>query len=428
MRLYKIELYKICSKKMFIYSALASLAILLLYFWSYVISTESTINGVKYTGYQAVRMDRGITEEFKGALTDQKVAQIIEKYGFPSGVEEFSNVFTDRNYLNDFIMNGFSDGYFHDFEDYRVGTCTYPIAETELGKASAMTGKALLLEYSYGWKAFTEVLQTGCILGIALTLIALSPVFSGENSVNTRQILFTTKEGPAKDILVKIAAGITVAAGIYAVILLLVLVLSWSVFGLDGLNCFYGQVMQGEPYISDWNEYHNATTDYMREFLCYYVLSCFLAMAETGAVSLYFSAHCKSSLQSVVAVIISILLPLLLFILRQDQNSIFVIMNVFPLILLGIALMSFVPEFSNKGYSCIAKTVCCALPAAMGYFLRYRFLFYVSLPIWLIMEGMYWDISIWREIYPWLLSAVVGFAAVSSVIFLVCSWRKYKCS
>ena len=39
MRLYKIELYKICSKKMFIYSALASLAILLLYFWSYVIST-----------------------------------------------------------------------------------------------------------------------------------------------------------------------------------------------------------------------------------------------------------------------------------------------------------------------------------------------------------------------------------------------------
>ena len=87
MRLYKIELYKICSKKMFIYSALASLAILLLYFWSYVISTESTINGVKYTGYQAVRMDRGITEEFKGALTDQKVAQIIEKYGFPSGVE-----------------------------------------------------------------------------------------------------------------------------------------------------------------------------------------------------------------------------------------------------------------------------------------------------------------------------------------------------
>ena len=43
MRLYKMELYKICSKKLFLFSVLASLAIFLLYFWSHVIGAESTI-------------------------------------------------------------------------------------------------------------------------------------------------------------------------------------------------------------------------------------------------------------------------------------------------------------------------------------------------------------------------------------------------
>ena len=131
-----MELYKICSKKLFLFSVLASLAIFLLYFWSHVIGAESTINGVKYTGYQAVKMDREITEAFQGALTDEKVAQIVEKYGFPSGVSEHVNTFLDKNYLNDFVMHGFSDGYFHGINDYHVGTCVYPIAETELGKVS----------------------------------------------------------------------------------------------------------------------------------------------------------------------------------------------------------------------------------------------------------------------------------------------------
>ena len=54
MRLYKMELYKICSKKLFLFSAAASLAILLLYMYSAVIDRTTTINGVKYSGFQAV--------------------------------------------------------------------------------------------------------------------------------------------------------------------------------------------------------------------------------------------------------------------------------------------------------------------------------------------------------------------------------------
>ncbi len=426
MRLYKMELYKICSKKLFLFSALASLAILVLFFWSHVMIQESTINGVTYTGYQAVRMDREITEEFKGVFSDQKAAQIIEKYGFPYGVSEDHNVFLYRNYLNNFVMQGFSDGYFHGWEDYHVGTCVYPVAETELGKASAATGKTLLLEYSYGWQVFTEVLQTGCVIEMALIVLALSPVFSEESYNNTRQILFTTKEGKTKDVIAKIAAGMTIAIGVYAVIVILDFVLVWCVFGLEGINCFYGQVMEEWKYINSWNNYHSAETDYMSVFIGYFLFACFLGMAEAGAISLYFSAHCKSSFHSVIVTAMSILVPLLLFMLSGVRGSLFLLLNSSALILPGIALMCFVPDHRNKAYSFTAKTVCCVLPAAAGILMGRRFLFYVALPVWLIMRNMYSNMVFWKSVYPWIQSAVFGLAAALSVIFLVCSWKKYR--
>ncbi|MDE7274249.1 MAG: hypothetical protein K2N95_14550 [Lachnospiraceae bacterium] len=426
MRLYKMELYKICSKKLFIFSVLASLAILLLFFWSFVIGAESTVNGVTYTGYQAVQMDREITQEFKGALTDQKVAQIIEKYGFPYGVSEDYNVFLYRNYLNNFVMHGFSDGYYHDWEDYHVGTCTYPIAGTDMGKAGAATGKTLLLEYSYGWQVFTEVLQIGCVLGMALIVLTLAPVFSEESYINTRQILFTTKEGKTGDVIARIAAGMTIAIGVYAVVVILDFVLVWGVFGLDGLNCFYSQVMDEIKWISDWNNYHNASTDYMRDFIGYYVFACFLGMTETGAASLYFSAHCKSSFQSVIATAMSLLVPLLLFMLSDIRGVFFYMCNMFVLILPGIALMCFVSGIANKVFSFIVKTVCCMFPVVVGYLLRRRFMFYTALPVWLIMRNMYSNMGIWRSLYPWMQPAVFCFAAALSVIFIVCSWKKYR--
>lgn len=421
-----MELYKICSKKLFLFSAMASLAILLMFFWSNVTGAESTINGVKYTGYQAIKMDREITEAFQGVLTDEKVAQIVDKYGFPSGVSENARVFLDKNYLNDFVMLGFSDGYFRDIGDYHVGTCVYPIAETELGKACAATGKPLLLEYSYGWKVFTDVLQTGCILGLALVLLALSPVFSEESAVNTRQILFTTKEGASKDVIAKIAAGMTITVGVYAVVVLLDLMLSWCVFGLDGLDCFYGQVMN-ENYIIDMYNYHNPSTGSMRKFLFYFIFSSFLGIIETGAISLYFSARCKSSFQSMAAAAASMLIPLLLFVLSQDSVSfLFIVLNLFPLLLLGIALVSFVPDFGSKGYSIIVKTLCCGTLAAMGYFVRRRFLFYITLPIWMTTEGLYWDMMTWKMRYPWMPPAIIGFTVMAITVYIVCSWKKYR--
>ena len=79
MRLYKMELYKLCHKKSFVAGLLSILLIGYFFFYEDIKVQRCVVNGVEYTGFQAIRANRQITEEFQGALTDATVEQIIEK-------------------------------------------------------------------------------------------------------------------------------------------------------------------------------------------------------------------------------------------------------------------------------------------------------------------------------------------------------------
>lgn len=427
MRLYKMELYKICSKKLFICSAIAALTIIILYSGIFVVNAETTINDVKYTGLQAVKMDRKITEEWKGVLTDEKVAQIVERYGFPSGVSDNRNYFLDKNFLNNFVMREFSDGYFHGRDDYHVATHVYPIAETELGKASEATGKPIVLEYGYGWNVFNNILEIGCMVGIPFVLFALSPIFSEENYINMRQILFTTKEGKTRAVTAKIMAGITVAAGAYAVILTLDFVFVWSVFGLDGRDCLHQWVME-ENYVYTWNNYHNISTMYIKDFIRLAVVFCFIGIIEAASIILYFSAHCNSPFQSVIISALCLIAPVCIStIWRGNFNSIiFIVSQLFDMLLLGIAFMSFVPDLPGRAGKTAIKALCCILPLSVGIYFRRMFPFYYTIPLMLVLTEGYHDIDIYLSRYPWIRGMIFLVAVFSSAAFIVCSHIKYR--
>lgn len=427
MRLYKMELYKICSKKLFIFSAVAALTIIILYAGIFVINAETTINGVKYTGLEAIRMDRKITEEFKGVLTDENVVNIIEKYGFPSGVSQNYNYFTDKNYLNNFVMREFSDGYFYGTDDYHVATRIYPIAETDLGEASKAAGKPIVLEYGYGWNVFNNVLEISCMVGIPFVLFALSPVFSEEKYINMRQILFTTKEGKTKAVTAKIIAGITVAAGAYAVILILDFMLVWGVFGLDGRYCLYKWIME-ENFVRTWNNYHNISTMYIRDFVWMAIAFCFIGIIEAAAIVLYFSAHCSSPFQSVILSALCLTAPVCIStVWRGNFNSImFIAGQLFDIILLGIAIMSFVPDLSCRAGKTAIKTLYFILPLSAGIYFRKVFPFYYTIPLMLVLTEGYHDIDIYLSHYPWIRGSIFLFAVFSSAVFIVCSHKKYR--
>ena len=79
MRLYRMELYKLLCRKFFVISIALTLGILFVYFFFVNVGDErSVVDGHEYTGLQAVRVDREITEEYAGILTDRKAEQIID--------------------------------------------------------------------------------------------------------------------------------------------------------------------------------------------------------------------------------------------------------------------------------------------------------------------------------------------------------------
>jgi len=232
MRLYKMELYKLFQNKTFKIGMLAATGLLLLYFWFAEVGGEiATVDGAFYSGYEAVQMNRKITEEFEGNLTDEKVNQIVEKYGLPSKLEENMPGWRDGNFLNDFVTRYFTNGA---WENGVLPTERYSLEETELGKAYAQIGKTPYLAYTTGWKVFVEMLQFGLILGSILIICGVSTIFAEESQTKMLPLIFCTEEGRRKDVPAKIFASFTYTISIFMWFVLVNFVLCWMIYGLKG--------------------------------------------------------------------------------------------------------------------------------------------------------------------------------------------------
>ena len=106
MQLYKMELYKIFHGKIFWIGILAILGLMFVYFWFAEVGDERcVIDGRSYSGYEAVQMNKKITEEYAGTVTDEKINQIVDKYGLPSELNENMPGWKNGNYLNDFLCD-----------------------------------------------------------------------------------------------------------------------------------------------------------------------------------------------------------------------------------------------------------------------------------------------------------------------------------
>lgn len=305
MKLYRMELYKLCFRKFFIVLSAVIVGIVILMFGIQVMDEEATVDGITYTGYEAVQVNRRITEEFKGVLTDEKIQQIVEKYGLPKKVEEGWGYFRDANFLNEFVMNYQTDAYIYDWNDYRTASVVYRMTETDLGKVMELTGEEIVLEYYKGWRVFFTILQFGMILGSILVILTISPLFANESQMKMLPLLFTTKEGRERDIKVKILAAFTVSFGIWLSILLLDLLLCGIVYGFDGLVCYNGMALSN---LLPWPERMIPLLNYMMMV----VLLCFLGVLSLGAITMCISSHCKTTFHAVTATAICWGAPLLI--------------------------------------------------------------------------------------------------------------------
>lgn len=306
MRLFKTELYKLCHKKLFPAGIICILGFVLLYFFQNLIAETSTINGVEYHGYEAVRMDRQITEEFKGTLTDEKLRQIIDRYGFPQNVEPYYGL-TDGNFLNEFVMNYASDGYVYDWNDYKIATKVLPIAESKLANAASFATGGIRLEYYAGWETFESMYHMEMILISILVLCVVSPIFSGESQTNMKPLLFTTQEGPGKDVHAKIAASLTVSAILWLSFSALDLLLYGMIYGWSGLQCT-------ASFITGWVfSAFQILQQSSGTYLIMVMLLSLLGILELCGITLCISAYCRSSFHSVAVAAVCWIMPMFVF-------------------------------------------------------------------------------------------------------------------
>lgn len=287
MRLYRIELYKLCRKKLFAAGIVCVFSVLTLLFCQRVGAARSTINDIEYHGYEAVMADRQITEEFTGILTDDVIQQIVVKYGFPQRVVKYYG-FSDSNFLNNFVATYASDGYLNDWEDYRIATKAIPLADTALNGLRETTGQELWFAYYGEWESYPEWYYLGMILVSIFVLCVVSTTFADEEQNKTKPLLFTTQEGPVKDIGAKIAAAFTLAVGLWLTVTVYSLLLYGIVYGTDSFRCLADLVVDfSEPSVS------------FGTLLAQSMFLSLLGILELCTVTLFISAYSRSTFVSV---------------------------------------------------------------------------------------------------------------------------------
>ncbi len=350
MQLYKMELYKIFQGKIFWIGILAILGLMFVYLWFAEVGDERcVIDGRSYSGYEAVQMNKKITEEYAGTVTDEKINQIVDKYGLPSELNENMPGWKNGNYLNDFVTRFFTNG---SWENGVKPTERYRLKDTDLWKAykgynENIDGKSEkndkkqmeteilsmwkfkpTLEYTTGWKVLGELLQFGLILGSIMIICVISGIFAEESQTRMLPLIFTTVEGKRKDTSAKVLASFTITVLLYAGITGSAWGLCKIVYDLKGGYNLTGVVISG----SMWK-----TVDKVPFFsyLSVLLILGMLAFLSLNAITLCISAYQDSMFGAVVATAICWAIPLLVRIffggfvwILVDSMPMFLIMQV----------------------------------------------------------------------------------------------------
>lgn len=314
MRLYKMELYKLFHKKIFLVGVVSAILVMLLYFWFAEVGDElAVIDGKSYTGYEAIQVNREITEEYAGVITNQKIDQIVEKYGIPSILVDNLPGWRDGNYLNDFVARYFTDG---SWEMGVIPTQRYSLEESELGEVCNKQNRVPILAYTKGWKVFVEMFNFGLMLGSILVICGISVVFADEGTTKMLPLLFTTEEGRRKDIWAKIAASFSLTFLIMIGITVFDFLLCNMVYGLDGFDNIAGIVLSDSFRMVHQQDFLN--------YLAILFIFGIQGMLFLCSITLCVSAWYNSSFTAVVVASVVWVIPVLLRMLFSGLFSIII--------------------------------------------------------------------------------------------------------
>lgn len=289
MGLFGEECRKILGKRIVLFGA-AALAGAIGIYLSAASKTDTVIDGVRYSGAQAVQKDREIASQWEGTLTMEKLYRMLDTYGAAvNEVEEDSRTRTG-NWVSRFATDLLTD--------YPEGGNGNLNSSRELESLSErLQTYQPYFTYMDGFESV--LLGGGTLAGIGtlfLIMIALTPVFAEEYHLKTSALLLSSVHGRKKDVRMKVTAALVLSGLFYLLANGGILLVFLAVYGGSAWKAGAVLTMQITGF---------------SVFTCGEVWLMNLAWGLSGilmmaAITLFFSAICKTPFLALIWSLVSL--------------------------------------------------------------------------------------------------------------------------
>lgn len=246
----------------------------------------TTVNGIRYSGFEAVEKDREITMSWEGTLTMEKLLQILDRYGmadnpFPDDSSTRKGNWASRyatDLLTDYRRNG-------------DGSANFLDSETLLRMEHTWVENRPYFTYMGASDMLLEIESFSNVGLLLLVILGIAPVFAEEYSKKTADLIRTTAQGKGKDLYMRIAASCAFADLLLVFVNGLMLVLFLAVYGM--------QVLKADARLAGFSLGFEGMS-FWQAWL-YQLVWGMLAVIMMTAISLVFSAKCRSAFSAMIA-------------------------------------------------------------------------------------------------------------------------------
>lgn len=285
------ELKKICTRRI---TQIGIFAILALNFLL-VISTFQSMHsfdgeGSEGTGMTAIAIDKQISRQYQGILTDEKVQQMLHKFKPAADLHGMNVKYLYQNALQSSVHARFSD-LNGDWNGLTV--------------SDVFGDEKIQIGYVSGWLHVSQYMIRIFIVLSLLMILMTAPVFSGEYGGVDRLIL-TAKYGKTQCSTAKNIAAILSALLITTLFVAVNIGAALTIYGREGLDCsiLFAPMSFVEGYIP-----FNLTC---KTLIRYQILLAFTCMISVTGITLLLSSLCKNQVVTLIASVFLFILPILL--------------------------------------------------------------------------------------------------------------------
>lgn len=250
------------------------------------------------SGADAIALDKEICAKYEGALTDEKVQQMLEDFKSTGDLHGLNVKYVYQNSLQSSVHSRFSD---------ENGNWN------GLSVADVYGNEEIQVGYVNGWLNVSQYMVRLFLIMAALIILMLAPVFCGEYA-GVDSLILAAKYGKTKSGTAKSIAALLAALSVTAFFVILNLAAAFAIYGGEGLDSsiLFAPLQFTEGYIP-----FNITC---KTLIAYQVLLVFTGSVCLTGITVFLSSVCKNQFVALVASAAVFALPsLLLSIVSSDQ-------------------------------------------------------------------------------------------------------------